>query len=384
MVAGKSGRSELRSFGAGRVMTHFRRLGALAATLTLVACTQTVMVQPADDGSSTQRPVTRSSSSTAPTHTVQPGDTLYKISVQYGVDYRDLAQWNNISAPYTIYPKQSLRVGPDRPIDNPVSGAASTSSIARVTETNTARPATQAAGTAIATPSTSGPAQNAASNTSKPAGYNAELGVTLPPGAHPIGSSPPASAPTFEAVETLPTVAAGSVAASTTTTTTAATATPGTVAALPTAPPPTPATVAPIRSGPVAAEVAGAKPSAAGWIWPTTGKVVGTYAGGDPTRQGVDIAGEIGQPVRAARDGEVVYSGAGLIGYGELVIVKHSADTLSAYGHNRVRLVKEGDKVKSGQKIAEMGKNAANRVLLHFEVRKNGKPVDPLPLLPAR
>ncbi|MEI2721731.1 MAG: peptidoglycan DD-metalloendopeptidase family protein [Gemmatimonadales bacterium] len=112
--------------------------------------------------------------------------------------------------------------------------------------------------------------------------------------------------------------------------------------------------------------------------------MVGTYAAGDPTRQGIDIAGEAGQPVRAARDGEVVYSGAGLIGYGELIIVKHSPELLSAYGHNRVRLVKEGDKVKAGQKIAEMGKNAANRVLLHFEVRKNGKPVDPLPLLPAR
>ena len=112
--------------------------------------------------------------------------------------------------------------------------------------------------------------------------------------------------------------------------------------------------------------------------------MVGTYASGDPMRQGIDIVGDFGQPVRAARDGEVVYSGAGLIGYGELVIIKHSPELLSAYGHNRVRLVKEGDKIKAGQKIAEMGKNAANRVLLHFEVRKGGKPVDPLPLLPAR
>lgn len=130
--------------------------------------------------------------------------------------------------------------------------------------------------------------------------------------------------------------------------------------------------------------MASSKPSAAGWIWPTPGKVVGTYASGDPMRQGIDIVGDFGQPVRAARDGEVVYSGAGLIGYGELVIIKHSPELLSAYGHNRVRLVKEGDKIKAGQKIAEMGKNAANRVLLHFEVRKGGKPVDPLPLLPAR
>jgi len=370
MVAGKSGRSEFCSVGAGRVM-RIARLSALGVALTLVACTQTVMVQPADTGVSTPRPASRGVS-TAPTHTVQAGDTLFKISVQYGVDYRDLAQWNDIAPPYTIYPKQSLRVGPNRLINGP-SGANNSAHSATVAAPN--KPVDRGAGSSVAAST----ASNAAITASKPAGYNAELGVTLPPGAQAIGSASPPGAPTFEAVETLPTVAAGAAASS-------PAAAPGTVAALPTAAPPTPATVAAIRSGsaPPTADVTGARPSAAGWIWPTPGKVVVTYAAGDPTRQGVDIAGEMGQPVRAARDGEVVYSGAGLIGYGELVIVKHSADTLSAYGHNRVRLVKEGDKVKAGQKIAEMGKNAANRVLLHFEVRKNGKPVDPLPLLPAR
>lgn len=124
--------------------------------------------------------------------------------------------------------------------------------------------------------------------------------------------------------------------------------------------------------------------SSAGWVWPTRGNVIVTYAAGDPTRQGIDIAGDFGQPVMAVQDGEVVYSGAGLLGFGELVIVKHSPELLSAYGRNRVRLVKEGDKVQLGQKIAEMGMNDASRVLLHFEVRMNGKPVDPLSLLPAR
>jgi membrane protein YqaA with SNARE-associated domain len=121
-----------------------------------------------------------------------------------------------------------------------------------------------------------------------------------------------------------------------------------------------------------------------GWRWPADGNVVGTYAGGDPTRQGIDIAGKAGQPVRAAADGVVVYSGSGLVGYGELVIVKHDDQWLSAYGHNRARLVNEGQLVKAGQQIAEMGRSGASRDMLHFEIRYNGKPVDPQQYLPTR
>lgn len=120
------------------------------------------------------------------------------------------------------------------------------------------------------------------------------------------------------------------------------------------------------------------------WRWPVDGKVVGTFVSGDPTKQGLDIAGRAGDAVRAAAAGEVVYSGNGLIGYGELVIVKHNANYLSAYGHNRKRLVKEGDKVTAGQEIAEMGSSSATRDELHFEIRKNGKPVDPMGFLPTR
>ena len=94
------------------------------------------------------------------------------------------------------------------------------------------------------------------------------------------------------------------------------------------------------------------------------------------------IGGEAGHPVRAAGAGVVVYSGSGLIGYGELVIIKHSDEWLSAYAHNRKRLVAEGARVKAGDTIAEMGHSGANRDMLHFEIRRNGKPVDPLALLP--
>lgn len=120
------------------------------------------------------------------------------------------------------------------------------------------------------------------------------------------------------------------------------------------------------------------------WRWPTEGSLVESYASGDPTRQGIDIAGSAGQPVRAAADGVVVYSGSGLVGYGELIIVKHNDQWLSAYGHNRARLVNEGQLVKAGQQIAEMGHSGAARDMLHFEIRYNGKPVDPQAYLPRR
>jgi len=144
--------------------------------------------------------------------------------------------------------------------------------------------------------------------------------------------------------------------------------------------PPKPVVVAPAKTDEHVAEL-----NAGGvhWRWPGEGKVVGTFVAGDQTKQGIDIAGKAGDPVQAAADGEVVYSGNGLLGYGELIIVKHNASFLSAYGHNRARLVKEGDKVKAGQQIAELGSGGA-RDELHFEIRKNGKPVNPLDYLPVR
>ena len=120
------------------------------------------------------------------------------------------------------------------------------------------------------------------------------------------------------------------------------------------------------------------------WTWPADGNLASRYVAGEPTRQGIDIAGQAGQPIRAAADGVVVYSGSGLVGYGELVIVKHNDAWLSAYGHNRARMVNEGQVVKAGQQIAEMGHSGAASDMLHFEIRYNGKPLDPLSYLPKR
>ena len=118
------------------------------------------------------------------------------------------------------------------------------------------------------------------------------------------------------------------------------------------------------------------------WIWPASGKTVGTFSEGGS--KGVDIAGKAGDSVIASADGKVVYSGTGLRGYGKLVILKHNNTYLSAYAHNQTILVKEGQAVSKGQKIAEMGNSDADQVKLHFEVRRQGKPVDPLKYLPVR
>jgi len=241
------------------------------------------------------------------TYRVQRGDTLYSIAFRNGVDFRELAEWNSIEPPYTIYPGRELRLSP--------------------------RSATRT----VASAAPPAPAAPSPSATPKP----------VP--AAPVATPPPpsTSAGTPSHVGSPTSVPPSGV----------------------TPPPPPPPEPAP------AGDVA--------WRWPADGQVVGGYVAGDPMKQGIDIAGKAGAPVRAAADGTVVYSGNGLIGYGELIIVKHNASLLSAYGHNRKRLVQEGDRVKSGQTIAEMGANGA-REELHFEIRKNGKPSNPLDFLPRR
>jgi len=149
------------------------------------------------------------------------------------------------------------------------------------------------------------------------------------------------------------------------------------------------------RSSPVKATSASKKPAIdnvssqnladpKSWKWPVNGPVLRGFVDGDPSRNGMDIAGKQGQAIIAAAAGKVVYSGSGLIGYGELIIIKHSERMLSAYAHNKVRLVHEGEQVAAAQKIAEMGRNDQNEQLLHFEIRIYGKPVNPIVYLPQK
>ncbi len=118
------------------------------------------------------------------------------------------------------------------------------------------------------------------------------------------------------------------------------------------------------------------------WMWPVRGKLLETFSSRDATRDGIKIAGRKGQKIQAAEAGQVVYVGSGLVGYGRLIIIKHNNKYLSAYGHNSRLLVKEGDVVRKGEHIADMGVAHSGRALLHFEIRKYGKPVNPISFLP--
>lgn len=136
----------------------------------------------------------------------------------------------------------------------------------------------------------------------------------------------------------------------------------------------------PPKGIPKSAVGARSNPAVSGWRWPTAGKVVRSYS--SSVHKGIDISGERGDPIYAASGGQVVYAGTGIVGFGELLIVKHNDVYLSAYGHNSRLLVEEGENVKAGQKIAEKGSSGTDTTKLHFEIRKEGKPIDPKRLLP--
>jgi lipoprotein NlpD len=329
---------------------HFHSLAVVAATLLLGACgtmRSSVVVEPAA-GTQYVRPAVSSAAAPARTpipggsYVVSKGDTLYSIAFRKGVDFRDLAQWNGIAAPYTIWPGQQLTLSPQ-------AKRAAAPSIA-ATPVVTA-PATPTAPVFEAvTPATA----SASGSTTSPA----------------VQGKPP--------ISPIPRVSAAP-GASTSTTASAVISTPAEVpvAGVPAASPASVPPPAPAAAG-VARVVSGVH-----WRWPADGHLIGRFKSGDAI-PGIEIAGSSGDPVRAAADGVVVYSGSGLVGYGELVIIKHNDSFLSAYGHNRKRLVKEGQRVSGGQQIAEMGSTGTTRNELEFQIRKDGNPVDPLGYLPLR
>ncbi|MBN8738100.1 MAG: hypothetical protein BGP24_02830 [Lysobacterales bacterium 69-70] len=346
--------------------------GALLALL-LTACASTPPAPVEDiaiDGDAPHPPApvrAASAASHVATHKVVAGDTLYSIAFKNGMDYRELARINRIESPYRIYVGQDLRLAEPPPAEGiAVSAVPAGSAAATVTPLPEAPRKTAAA---TATPAPPNTQVDPRAVRSAPLPNNERVTTAPQPPAKPAPGSVAAAsapAPTIAPVPAAPPVAA---------------------------PPPDPVAVPPkggaLAPGANTTAAAASSPAAptlssggVSWRWPAVGKVVGTFVAGDQTRQGVDIAGSAGANVSAAADGTVVYSGNGLLGYGELVIVKHSTSFLSAYGHNRKRLVKEGDTVKAGQVIAEMG--GSNREMLHFEIRRNGKPVNPLEYLPAR
>lgn len=228
-------------------------------------------------------------------YTVRKGDTLLRIALDFGQNYRDLVAWNNLANPDDIKVGQVLRVS---------------------------QPEGERSANVQTQPVPMPPAANAPRKTEPRADktpYNEGKVATTPP-----ATTAPATAP-----------------------------------------------------APAAAEEARLS-----WMWPAEGRIIATFD--DGRNKGIDIAGKAGQPVVAASAGKVMYAGSGIRGYGNLVIVKHSNSLLSAYAHNRKIVVKEGDNVARGQVIAEMGDSDADTVKLHFEIRQQGKPVDPTRFLPVR
>ena len=268
-------------------------------------------------------------------HRVERGETLYSIGWVYGYDYRQIAQWNNIQPPYALSPGQRLRVAP------PAGQSALPLQEYRESLQNG-----KEAGTGDARKSPA-PVVNATDKPTKVVEKSRNLhDTTAEPEKHDAQSVITAAK---TAVKKLFNQSGLSV-----------------------------------KRQPAAGGVAH-------WQWPTKSRrVLYSFSADNPLRQGLDIAGEVGNPVLAAAAGRVVYAGSGLVRYGRLIIIKHNEKYLSAYAHNQKLQVKEGDEVKAGQQIAEMGRSGNlggqfknnQRAKLHFEIRRNGKPVDPKRFLP--
>ena len=266
-------------------------------------------------------------------YTIQKGDTLISIALANGLDYREFAAWNNIVNPNLIKLGEVLRL-------TPPGSTADGSANAQTVQTQS--------GAVVSSPLIFTPMPTAVGVPP----VNSDKFKTEPKASKVPYTEQAYAKLSAEAANAAPTVAAGTAP----------------VATSPT--PTTPSPVAPANDD-------------IDWAWPIQpvpkGKIVAMFT---DANKGVDISGSKGTPVLASAPGKVVYSGAGLRGYGRLVIIKHNATWLSAYAHNEKILVAEGDAVKKGQKIAEMGSSDADQVKLHFEIRKQGKPVDPMKFLP--
>jgi lipoprotein NlpD len=263
-------------------------------------------------------------------YTVKRGDTLYSIALDNGLDYRELAAWNNITDPAAIKIGLMLRMRP------PGSAVAA--------QPQAGAPVQPEAGVQVQ------PATVPGSVEARSLGADPRAGTEPPRVAGELLKTGPKAMKLPYSEENLAMLLRQS-------------------------PPPAPETLPP----PPGAEDG---QDTVAWIWPAAGRVLAGFS--EPANKGVDILGKIGDPVFASASGRVIFSGAGLRGYGKLVIIKHNQTYLSAYAHNSNLLVKEGQNVVRGQKIAEIGNTDSSQAMLHFEIRRLGKPVDPQKFLPDR
>ncbi len=299
----------------------------LLAALVLVGCASQ-SPSPVDRGGGFSKSV----STITDGYTVKKGDTLFSIALDHGLDYRDLINWNNIENPNRILVGQVLRTRA------PGSSASSTSS-----------------GAVVVKPISSGTIEQ------KPLGTAIDTLKREPKAGKEAYSEQALIRAQQKPVE------------------------PPVVVAKPAVKPESKPEAKPESKAETGTEEKSGEASGneeITWGWPAGGKLLATFSEGG--NKGIDIGGRAGEAVLAASGGKVVYSGSGLRGYGKLVIVKHNNNFLTAYAHNQNILVKEGQMVNKGQKIAEIGNTDTDQVKLHFEVRRQGKPVDPLKFLPQR
>ena len=268
-------------------------------------------------------------------YTVAIGDTLYSIAWRYEIDHRDLAKWNHLSSPFIIHPG-------DRLFTNERDSLQADKLKAKISPPQQNKPTEITVGRGDTLYSLSKANDITVSKLAAINGLNKPYVINPGQTLHLKRKRLVASIPSVTraaSTRLIPTVSS--------------------------------ATVLQVDNN-----------RRVSWQWPIRGKLLARFNKSKSNAKGIDIAGSEGKLVIAAASGKVVYSGNGLISYGNLVIIKHSRSYLSAYAHNKKLLVKEGETVKAGQKIAELGKTGAEKPKLHFEIRKNGKPVDPLRYLP--
>lgn len=353
----------------------------LAGALLMTACAPSAAPAPVYTIAPSEPATAAAAASAAPqgtpqAHRVQPGDTLISIAMHYDLDYRELARWNNLRNPNLIQPGQQLLLVP--PENDPVAAPV------RRQNAPGLKPATSASesgATASAGVGTSAPVRR---ETTLIGGQQTAVSAAASPGNAPYKVLPQATQYAYsekllkklreewqarpQPVRTAPTAAAA-----------AATAAPK----APAVPKPTAAPAKPAAPKPTAAASAapGKTRQKYGVTWglPTPGAVLKKF---NAQSKGIAFDGARGAPVYAAADGEVIYVGTGVKSYGRLVILRHENDYLTAYAHNEEILVKEGQAVARGSPIAKMGDSGSERVMLHFEVRKGGKPLNPAQVLP--
>jgi lipoprotein NlpD len=286
---------------------------------------------------------------------VKKGDTLYSLGLEFGLDYKEIAQWNNIAPPYGINVGQVLTLKSSDPAATTATTPPAEEEVAVITPLNTeSAPVAQPLGTSQTAPQTE-PQTVSSSGTvpliTEPKAikepYSEQAMIVVEPAPQPVAKS------STEPGKTTPPVATADNKPAATTDTKPST-----------------------QDKPTAS----ANNEGINWSWPVKGKMLAGYSDGG--NKGIDIAGTQGQPVYAAAPGKVIYTGTSVRGYGKLIVIRHNETYLSAYAHNSAILVKEGQTVTKGQKIAEMGNSDTDQVKLHFEIRKLGQAVDPAGYLP--